>query len=125
MYTTPFTNGESASLVIGQSGFTSKSFANPPTASSLSVPTGLAFDGAGNLWVADSSYNRVLKFTGPFTNGESASLVIGQSGFTSNGSPTTPTASSLNKPSAVVFDSSVNPWITDNANNRVLKYTHS
>src|SRR5207245_11432706 len=40
-----FTIGQAASLVIGQSGFTSKSAASPPTASSLNVPTGVvAFD---------------------------------------------------------------------------------
>jgi len=36
-----------------------------PTAARLLRPTGLAFDAAGNLYVADTGYNRVLRFDRP------------------------------------------------------------
>lgn len=36
-----------------------------PTASRLLRPTGLAFDADGNLYVADTGYNRVLRFDRP------------------------------------------------------------
>src|SRR5439155_21816646 len=101
-YTAPFTtNGKAASLVIGQSLFTTKAAPNPPTASSLSGQTGIAFDSSGTLWVSDTSNNRALKYNTPFTTGEAASLVIGQSGFTSKSAASPPTASSLNTPTGI------------------------
>jgi sugar lactone lactonase YvrE len=37
----------------------------PPTAARLLRPADLAFDGLGNLWVADQDYNRILRFDRP------------------------------------------------------------
>ena len=37
-----------------------------------------AFDGSGNLWVADAFNQRVLEYTPPFSNGMAASLELGQ-----------------------------------------------
>lgn len=52
-----FANGAPADLVIGQVDFSSS--ANQPlSASSLAAPRGLAVDGAGDLYVADTSNNR-------------------------------------------------------------------
>jgi len=119
-----FTNGESASLVIGQSDFVSNTAANPPTAASLRFPQGIAFDSSGNLWVADANNNRVLEFTTPFSTDEAASLVIGQgTSFTTNTANNGGlSASSLYFPQGISFDSSGNLWISDTQNNRVLEY---
>src|SRR5439155_7954259 len=97
-------NGQAASLVIGQSGFTTNAAPNPPTATSLNSPTQISFDSSGNLWNTDSANSRVLKYTTPFSNGEAASIVIGQSSLTTNTAPNPPTVSSLNNPTAVIFD---------------------
>jgi hypothetical protein len=60
------TNGAAATVELGQpsaTAFTSNTPNNGGvSASSLSVPTVLAFDSSGNLWVADFSNSRVLKF---------------------------------------------------------------
>ncbi|MDE1816908.1 MAG: hypothetical protein KGI11_10170, partial [Thaumarchaeota archaeon] len=114
--------GESASLVIGQSGFTTKTAPNPPTAASEWAPEGITFDSSGNLWVADAANQRVLEYATPFTSGESASLVIGQSGFTTNTAPNPPTAASEYLPQGITFDSSGNLWIADGGSNRILEY---
>jgi sugar lactone lactonase YvrE len=114
----PFTAGEAASLLMGQPDLTSN--ASATTSTGLNNPTGLAFDSSGNLWVADSGNNRMLEFKAPFTTGEAASLVIGQTDFTSSGSATTSTG--LFYPSAVVFDSSGNLWVADSGNNRILEF---
>jgi NHL repeat len=53
-----------------------------------------------------------------FTNGGAATIVLGQSSFT----PGT-TATTLNVPFGLAFDSSGNLWVADHYNNRVLKYT--
>ncbi|MGA7912603.1 MAG: NHL repeat-containing protein, partial [Candidatus Dormiibacterota bacterium] len=118
-YRTPLSTGEAASLVIGQSSFTTNALAT--TSTGLNAPQGLAFDSSGNLWVVDTSNNRVLEYTTPLSTGEAASLVIGQSSFTTNALATTSTG--LSFPFALAFDSSGNLWVADEENNRVLEYT--
>jgi sugar lactone lactonase YvrE len=118
-YEPPFTTGEAASLVIGQTSLTGTTDTSPT--GGLFGPTGIAFDPSGNLWVVDSGNNRVLEFKTPFSNGESASLVIGQPTF--GGYIGTTTSGGLNAPSYLAFDPSGNLWVTDQGNNRVLEFT--
>ena len=115
---TSFTDGQNASLVIGQASFTTSGYGT--TQNSLSDPVGLAFDSHGDLWVSEQSNNRVLEFVPPFYNGMPASLVIGQSSFTTRVAATTQTG--LNNPWEITFDSSGDLWVTDIANNRVLEF---
>jgi len=117
-YEPPFTNGMSASLVIGQSDFTSDTRAT--TASGLNYPTEIAFDAAGNLWLVDQGNNRVLEYKAPFSTGEPASIVIGQADFTSSTAATTSTG--MNSPYGIDFDGSGNLWVSDVRNLRVLQY---
>ena len=120
-FTTPFTTGENASLVIGQPNFNST--LNGPAQSLLSSPAGTTFDASGNLWVTDTFNGRVLEFPAPFTSGENASLVIGVPGFNSNVS--TPSQSQLSGPEGIVFDSSGNLWVLDSAASRILEFAQS
>jgi len=106
-YKAPFSTGEAASLVIGQPGFTT--LAPATTSSGLNTPNGLAFDSGGNLWVVDSSNDRVLEYKAPFSTGEAASLVIGQPSFTTNYYTVT-NSTSLNSPYGLAFDPSGNLW---------------
>lgn len=84
--------GAKADLVIGQPDFQHQwvnyptNNPNTPNQASLSVPTGLAVDASGNLYVADTGNGRVLRFPAPFANytpgtPELADLVLGQSSF--------------------------------------------
>jgi sugar lactone lactonase YvrE len=116
------TNGMAASLIIGQANFTSAGAAAPPTAGSLNGPAGIAFDSTGNLWIGDLFNNRVLEFIPSFTTGMNASLVLGQTLFTTTTAPTPPTVNSLSAPVGVAFDLSGNLWIADSANNRTLEF---
>jgi hypothetical protein len=130
-YTSPFTTGMPASLVLGQPDFTSREPNQGlrtedfllQTASTLHTPRDVSFDSSGNLWVSDTGNDRVLRYTPPFTNGMPASLVLGQSVFTSATSPRPPTASSLRSPSFLDFDSTGNLWVGDTGNLRVLRYS--
>ncbi len=124
-----YENGDPASMVLGQPGFTSTTAPNPPTASSLNSPSAVDWDDNGNLYVSDTGNNRVLMFTPTsidsdeflnFTDGQAASLVIGQSNFTSNAAPNPPTAGSLNHPVGIVLDYYDNLVVADRDNNRVL-----
>jgi len=118
-YKAPLSTDEAASIVLGQSGFTGLGSAASSTG--LSAPSGLAFDSSGDLWVADAANNRVLEYTAPFSTGEAASLVIGQTDFVSSVIATT--ATGLDQPEAVAFDSSGDLWVGDSLNSRVLEYT--
>ncbi|TLX93143.1 MAG: hypothetical protein E6K91_09015 [Thaumarchaeota archaeon] len=113
-YAAPITSGEAATVVIGQGTFTTGTFGT--TATTLTGPVGISFDSAGNLWVADSSNSRVLEYAAPITTGEAATVVVGQSTFTTNTAGTT--ATTLTFPTGISFDSAGNLWVADD----VLKY---
>jgi DNA-binding beta-propeller fold protein YncE len=89
--------------------------------SGLCNPDGVAFDSHGDLWVGDFDNNRVLEFTPPFSNGERASVVIGQPNFTA--STPAETRTGLDSPTYVAIDSHGNLWVADASNNRVLEFT--
>ncbi len=127
-----FANGDPADLVIGQPEFISNACNNGGiTAHSLCSPYGLAVDEGGNLYVADTSNNRVLEYNSPFSAcnsfpciGANANRVFGQHGsFTvnilNNGGVT---ADSLYGPLGVAVDSNGNLYVGDTSNNRVLEY---
>jgi parallel beta-helix repeat protein len=118
-FTPPFTNGMDASLVLGQPDFTTKIATT--SQSGFARPTELTFDSSGNLWVSDYDNNRVLRFTPPFTNGMNASLVLGQSDFTTRIATTT--QSGMNLPGGLSFDTSGNFWVADSGNARVLRFS--
>ncbi len=121
----PFSNGMNASLVLGQSNFTSGNMSGNYTPnltqSGMYIPQGVAVDSSGNVWVADSNNSRVLEFVPPFSNGMNASLVLGQSNFTSNVATTTQLGMSY--PDGVSVDSSGNVWVADTSNSRILGFT--
>ena len=64
---TSFANGQMADIVIGQIDFLSATPQGPGVtggrATGTSVPTGLAVDGNGNLFILDTGNNRILRFS--------------------------------------------------------------
>ena len=113
-----------ADLVLGQPDFTSNSCnLNGISAQTLCNPGGLAFDGGGNLLVADSSNHRVLKYNKPLASGAGASKVYGQPSFTANdcnGSGVN--ENSLCNPTDVAVNGAGDVWIADYDNHRVLGF---
>jgi sugar lactone lactonase YvrE len=114
----PFTDGQDADLVLGQPDLNTDSC--NLNQHGLCGPNDVAFDASGNVWVADLDGNRVVEFVPPFTTGMEASLVIGQSDFTSSGHSTT--ATGLFEPWSLTFDPSGNLWVLDAGNNRIVEY---
>ncbi|MEO8369819.1 MAG: hypothetical protein ABI806_11505 [Candidatus Solibacter sp.] len=126
-----FTNGAKADLVIGQRDFFTTGANSLSTG--FAAPTGIAVD-QGDLYVADSANNRVMRFRKPFATPPDQlvpDLCIGQPSFNSRvanypaGQPTEKNIalSSGNVfTAAVTFDAQHNLWLTDSGNNRVLRY---
>jgi sugar lactone lactonase YvrE len=131
-YSPPFSSSMPAKLELGYPAAVGMNSledacaqnANSATASKLCGPAKLAFDAQGNLWVADSNYNRVLRFSPPFANGMSASLVIGQQDFTHGGThgnpPATAAANTLSYPNGVTLDANGDLIVADTGDSRVL-----
>jgi DNA-binding beta-propeller fold protein YncE len=118
-------NGESATHVLGQAGFTTSTAAT--TQSGMRGPeTGVLDFVNHRLFVVDDGNNRVLVYNLNTDNsitgdGMNASNVLGQSTFTSGSVGTT--QSTMKCPISVTLDS-VNNWafVTDYCNNRVLVF---
>jgi sugar lactone lactonase YvrE len=115
----PFVTGMASSLVLGQSGFTTKGTGDAADQLGTNV-SGLSFGPEGTLWVADGGNNRVLEFVPPFASGMNASLVIGQAAFGTNGAGTS--AATLSRPNGTAWDSHGDLWVSDPGNNRVLEF---
>ncbi len=113
------TNRQAASVVLGQASFTANVAAT--TASGMSTPSSLTVDAAGNLWVADSGNNRVLRFASAtsLASGASANGVLGQSSLTLGANATT--QSGLYYPQDLT-SSGTTLFVSDAGNNRVLRY---
>jgi hypothetical protein len=88
------------------------------TSASLANPYGIAVDGVGNIYIADTSNNRIRKInisTGIITT------VAGNGNFGFSGDNGPATSASLSVPYGVIVDSAGNIYIADSFNNRVRK----
>ena len=102
-----------------------------PTDQSLCLwyDSGVDLDSAGNLWVADSGNNRVLRFAvGPGSvPGNTANLVLGQRDFVSNASGGG--SDQMNFPTSVRVRTNANGegtvYVGDAVNRRVLEFNFS
>ena len=83
----------------------------------LNLPYGVAVDGAGNLYIADTNNDRISKVdsTGTITT----IAGTGEQGFSGDGGPAT--QASLNSPFGVTVDGAGNLYIADQYNNRIRR----
>ncbi len=123
--------GSRADIVLGQpdlettlSNYGSPAAGDRPASpSNLNRPSGLALDPEGNLFVADTGNNRVLRFPRPFDSpGAAADLVIGQpalSGYSVQGA----SAFLLNHPTGIAVEPLRGDLaVADTLNHRVLLF---
>jgi sugar lactone lactonase YvrE len=86
------------------------------TAAMLATPQGVAVDAAGNLYIADSSNNRIRMVTA--STGIISTIAGGSSsGFAGDGGPAS--GSLLKTPDGVTIDATGNLYIVDTGNNRI------
>ncbi|HVE85921.1 MAG TPA: NHL repeat-containing protein, partial [Myxococcales bacterium] len=121
-------DGSPAALVIGQADAYGTSCnqgrATGPTDQTLCRPRGLAVDAAGNLYVADTENNRVVRFPAPFSAGvQRADVIYGQASATARGCTSgSAQVTSLCGPRAVAVAPSSDLFIADTNNHRVLRF---
>jgi outer membrane protein OmpA-like peptidoglycan-associated protein/sugar lactone lactonase YvrE len=90
----------------------------PATRSDLSNPSGVAVDGAGNVYIADTDNNEIEKVT---TAGQLA--IIAGTGTSGAATPGPATSSDLSSPVGLAIDSTGNVYIADTDNNEIEKVT--
>ena len=99
--------------ITGGGGFSGD---GPASTNKLNSPRGMAFDAAGNLYIADLNNNRVRKID--FSTGI-MTTVAGNGTGSSTGDATPATAATINNPIAVSFDASGNLYIVEASGNKV------
>jgi large repetitive protein len=107
------------SIAAGQEGeWTALGDNGPATDADLYLPSGIAIDGAGDVFIADSNHNRIREILATGANKGNIITVAGdgEAGYSGTG-PSTATTSPLNIPSAVAIDGAGNLYIADTNNN--------
>jgi sugar lactone lactonase YvrE len=87
-------------------------------AAELSKPVGVAFDGGGNMFIPDSA-NNVVRRVDASTQIITTIAGTGVAGYSGDGG--LGTVAEMNEPVHVVFDRTVNLYVTDAQNERVRK----
>jgi uncharacterized protein (TIGR03437 family) len=121
-----YQTGDAAALVLGQPsaqssgpyGIGLKGFYNP-TAAAIDPLT-------GNLYVADTGNNRVVRFPSPFDNPGriEPDAVYGEPNFQTL-KPAAVSSGTLSQPAGVAVDPTGNLWVSDTANHRILRFAAS
>jgi sugar lactone lactonase YvrE len=105
--------------VAGTGGPGVKGDGGPAVSAQLNCPYGVALDGAGALYIADSENHRVRKVT---VDGKISTVAgTGTEGFAGDGGPAV--SAQLDFPLGVVVDSSGTLYVSDHNNHRVRKVT--
>jgi hypothetical protein len=104
----------------GATGYLSDGVPAPDT--ELGEPQGVAVDSSGNVYIADSSTNRIRKVTAS-TGLISTVAGNGTGGYNEDGIAAT--SAELSDPEGVALDSQGNIYIADKNNNRIRKVTVS
>jgi DNA-binding beta-propeller fold protein YncE len=93
-----------------------------PLSAEINAPYGVAIDASGNIYIADTSNNRIRKLT--LSTGK-ITTVAGSGAYGFSGDGGAATAAQLYMPTGVAVDSAGNIYIADFGNNRVRMVTSS
>ncbi len=118
-------NDQAATLVLGQSDFTSS--APSLSQNGLDQPFDMAVDPTtGKVFVSDLGNGRVLRFdnVAALTNGAAAEAVLGKPDFATNGAFDA-SQSNFSLPAGLAVDASGRLWVADFFFNRVLRFDNA
>ena len=120
-----FSNGQAASIVIGQPNFTSNSAV--AGANGMNWGEGIAIDAVNNkMYVVDRANHRVLRFAFPITTIQpNCEVVFGQTNTTNNlpNAGGSVGAVGMNNPTGVaVNQSNGDLFVVENGNHRILRF---
>ena len=122
-------SGPAADVVLGQSNFVTNVYSVPPgqdpnlSLSALQTPSGITFDSAGRLFVAESTSTRrgrILMWNPPFTTGQSASRLLGVDQSASQ--PPSISEFQMGPSIAGLFSIGTSIGVADTANHRILVF---
>ena len=92
----------------------------PASVASLSNPSGVAVDSAGNVYIADTSNHRIRKVAANGASGTISTIAgTGTAGFTNDGMAAT--LAQINGPVSIDIDGAGNIYFVDRGNKRVRK----
>lgn len=114
-------SGGNISTVAGSGTNSYSGDGKAATAASLSAPSGIAVDGSGNLYIADSSNYVIRKVTSGGTISTIAGVQNQGPGLAGDNSPAT--SAILSHPAGVALDSSGNIYFADPGNNEIRMIT--
>ena len=110
------------SIVAGQVGeWTMVNDGGPATEADLYLPSGIAADGGGDLFIADSHHNRVREVYATGAYAGTITTVAGDGSAGYDGTATVAKSTSLNQPGGVAIDGAGNLYIADTNNNVIRK----
>lgn len=110
------TTGDISTIAGSSAGLSGDN--GPATAAQLNLPTALALDGNGNLYIADTQNHRIRKLN---LGSGIIITVAGNStqGFSGDGGPAT--AAAIDSPSGLAVDAEQNLYLADTHNHRIRK----
>ncbi len=111
-----FTPNGTLNVIAGNGIDGSSGDGGPATSASLSGPAGLAFDSAGNLYIADDTYSVIRRVT---PDGTISAFSGGRAGYVDG--PAEAAQFNFHYYAALVFDSAGALYIADYGNNRIRK----
>jgi sugar lactone lactonase YvrE len=100
----------------GEAGYNGDGFSS--SSATLTNPVGVALDGQGNLYVADSGNHRVRRVD---LSSLEISTIAGTDQIGYNGDDIAATSATLNSPHSIAFDPVGNIFFTDRLNHRIRK----
>jgi sugar lactone lactonase YvrE len=119
-----WTNGQAATIVLGQTDFVTRD--SGVAQNKQSLPMGVCVDkNTGKVFVLDNGNSRVLRFSSAnaATNGSNAEAAFGQPSYTDQSYGTSQTT--LRNPMGCAMTDSGDLWVADAENGRVLLFSNA